>query len=141
MHGGVKFYRGAAKAARTYVERDCARYDDYYLAEGDGIAMRFVAEAKGGDGEREVRVEVRDAFAGLMAQGWTDALRKRHPDERIYTFWDYLRKRWERNAGLRIDHLLLSPKVAKRLKRAEVDRHVRGWEKSSDHAPVWIELL
>jgi exodeoxyribonuclease III len=86
------------------------------------------------------RIEVRDAFAELVAQGWTDALRKLHPDARIYTFWDYLRKRWERNAGLRIDHFLLSPDVAKRLKRAEVDRHVRGWEKTSDHAPVWIEL-
>ncbi|MBP2157784.1 MULTISPECIES: exodeoxyribonuclease III [Asticcacaulis] len=86
------------------------------------------------------RDEVREAFASLVAQGWTDALRKLHPDERIYTFWDYLRKRWERNAGLRIDHFLLSPDVAKRLKQAEVDRHVRGWEKTSDHAPVWIAL-
>jgi exodeoxyribonuclease-3 len=86
------------------------------------------------------RIEVRKAYAGLVAQGWTDALRKLHPDERIYTFWDYLRQRWQRNAGLRIDHLLLSPDVAKRLKRAGVDREVRGWEKTSDHAPVWIEI-
>ena len=86
------------------------------------------------------RIEVRQAYADLMAQGWTDALRKLHPDERIYTFWDYLRHRWQRNAGLRIDHLLLSADVAKRLKRAGVDREVRGWEKTSDHAPVWIEL-
>ncbi|MBD3947598.1 relaxase domain-containing protein [Nocardioides ganghwensis] len=70
MHGGVKFYRGAAKAARTYVERDCARYDDYYLAEGDGIAMRFVAEAKGGDGEREVRVEKKPDMDGETYEGW-----------------------------------------------------------------------
>ncbi len=86
------------------------------------------------------RPEVRQAYADLVAQGWTDAVRHLHPDERIYTFWDYLRHRWPRNAGLRIDHLLLSPDVAKRLKRAGVDREVRGWEKTSDHAPVWIEI-
>ena len=84
--------------------------------------------------------EVRAAFHALMAQGWTDAIRKLHPDEKIYTFWDYFRNAYGRNAGLRIDHFLLSPVVAKRLFAAGVDRDVRGWEKSSDHAPVWIEL-
>jgi exodeoxyribonuclease-3 len=84
--------------------------------------------------------EVRAAFQKLMAQGWTDALRSLHPGEKIYTFWDYFRNAYGRNAGLRIDHFLLSPKVAKRLTAAGVDREVRGWEKSSDHAPVWIEL-
>jgi len=86
------------------------------------------------------RIEVRDAYAGLLAQGWTDAVRHLHPDEQIFTFWDYLRNRWQRNAGLRIDHLLLSPSLAPRLGQAGVDRHVRGWEKASDHAPVWIDL-
>jgi exodeoxyribonuclease III len=86
------------------------------------------------------RVEVREAFRQLMAQGWTDALRTLHPGERIYTFWDYFRNAFERDAGLRIDHLLLSPSVAARLKAAGVDRAARGWEKASDHAPVWIEL-
>ena len=86
------------------------------------------------------RVEVRDAFRRLAAQGWTDALRTCHPGERIYTFWDYFRNAYARDAGLRIDHLLLSPAVAARLKSAGVDRDVRGWEKASDHAPVWIEL-
>lgn len=86
------------------------------------------------------RPEVRQAFAALLAQGWTDALRARHPGERIYTFWDYLRNAWGRDAGLRIDHLLLSPAVAGRLVEAGVDRKVRGWEKASDHAPTWIEL-
>ena len=75
-----------------------------------------------------------------MAQGWTDALRALHPDETIYTFWDYFRNAFQRNAGLRIDHLLLSPSIAQRLRAAAVDVDVRGWEKSSDHAPVWIEL-
>jgi exodeoxyribonuclease-3 len=86
------------------------------------------------------RPEVRAAFHRLTAQGWTDALRKLHPDQRIYTFWDYLRNAFGRNAGLRIDHLLLSPAVAGRLVASEVDREVRGWEKASDHAPTWIEL-
>lgn len=86
------------------------------------------------------RPETRAAFAKLAAQGWTDALRALHPDEKIYTFWDYFRNAYGRDAGLRIDHFLLSPEIAPRLKAAGVDRHVRGWEKTSDHAPVWIEL-
>jgi exodeoxyribonuclease III len=86
------------------------------------------------------RIEVRDAFSRLVAQGWTDALRTLHPGKRIYTFWDYFRNAYARNAGLRLDHLLLSPTIAPRLKAADVDRDVRGWVKASDHAPVWIEL-
>ena len=84
--------------------------------------------------------EVREAFHNLVAQGWTDAIRKLHPGETIYTFWDYFRNAFGRNAGLRIDHFLLSPHVDKRLVAGGVDRYVREWEKSSDHAPVWIEL-
>jgi exodeoxyribonuclease III len=84
--------------------------------------------------------EPRDAFRRLLAQGWTDAIRSRHPDETIYTFWDYLRQRWPRNAGLRIDHLLLSAGLAARLRDAGVDRDERGREGASDHAPVWAEL-
>ena len=84
--------------------------------------------------------EVRYAFRDLIGQGWTDALRHLHPDETIYTFWDYFRNAYQRNAGLRIDHFLLSPEVLPQLKKADVDKEVRGWEKSSDHAPVWIEL-
>jgi len=86
------------------------------------------------------RPETRAAFKKLVDQGWTDAIRKLHPEEKIYTFWDYFRNAFGRNAGLRIDHFLLSPSVAPRLAAAGVDKHVRGWEKSSDHAPVWIEL-
>ena len=86
------------------------------------------------------RPEVRAAFKILVAQGWTDAIRKLYPDETIYTFWDYFRNAFQRNAGLRIDHFLLSPKLGKKLIAAGVDKHVRGWEKTSDHAPVWIEL-
>lgn len=86
------------------------------------------------------RPETRAAFKKLIDQGWTDAIRKLYPNETIYTFWDYFRNAYERNAGLRIDHFLLNPAIAGRLLAAGVDRQVRGWEKTSDHAPVWIEL-
>ncbi|MDB5538246.1 MAG: exodeoxyribonuclease [Devosia sp.] len=86
------------------------------------------------------RPEVKEAYRQVVGQGWTDALRAMHPDERIYTFWDYFRNAYGRDAGLRIDHLLLSPDLAVRLVEADVDRYVRGWEKSSDHAPAWIRL-
>jgi exodeoxyribonuclease-3 len=86
------------------------------------------------------RAETREAFGRLMAQGWTDSLRTMHPDEKIFTFWDYFRDAYGRDAGLRIDHLLLSPSLAGELKAAGVDRDVRGREKPSDHAPTWIEL-
>jgi exodeoxyribonuclease-3 len=86
------------------------------------------------------RPETRAAFKKLVDQGWLDALRAMHPDERIYTFWDYFRDAFGRNAGLRIDHLLLSPALAPHLKAAGVDRDVRGREKPSDHAPAWVDL-
>jgi exodeoxyribonuclease-3 len=84
--------------------------------------------------------EVRSAYFRLLDQGWTDALRTIHSDETIYTFWKYWRGAFERNDGLRIDHLLLSPVLSERLVDAQVDTHVRGWEKSSDHAPAWVEI-
>ena len=84
--------------------------------------------------------EVRKAFDNLLKQGWTDALRHLYPDEIIYTFWDYFRNAYQRNAGLRIDHFLLSPEILPQLKNAGVDKEVRGWDKSSDHAPVWVQL-
>jgi exodeoxyribonuclease-3 len=82
----------------------------------------------------------RAAFAELLAQGWTDAIRRRHPGDPLYTYWDYKRNRWPRDAGLRIDHLLLSRSVAKRLKDAGVDKAERGAEGASDHAPAWVTL-
>jgi exodeoxyribonuclease III len=84
--------------------------------------------------------ESREAYRRLLAQGWTDAIRHLYPEERVYTFWDYFRNAWGRNAGIRIDHLLLNRAVARRLIAAGVDRDVRGWAKASDHAPAWIEL-
>jgi exodeoxyribonuclease-3 len=86
------------------------------------------------------RPEVRRVFRELLAQGWTDAIRTLHPQERIYTFWNYFRNAWGRDVGLRIDHFRLSPQLAKCLKAGDLDRRVRGWEKASDHAPVWIRL-
>ncbi|MGV8932937.1 MAG: exodeoxyribonuclease III [Luteimonas sp.] len=84
--------------------------------------------------------EVRESHAALLAQGWTDALREVFGDEQVYTFWDYFRQHAERDRGLRIDHLLLNPVVAKLLNSAGVDRWVRLKDKASDHAPTWIEV-
>jgi exodeoxyribonuclease-3 len=86
------------------------------------------------------RPEVRAAFQQLLAQGWTDAVRSLHPEEKLYTFWDYFRNAYGRDAGLRLDHLLLSPAMKTRLLTAGVDRDVRGWEKASDHAPTWMHI-
>ena len=87
-----------------------------------------------------VHPKSRAAFAKLVRQGWTDALRETHGEERLYTFWHYMRNRFARDAGLRLDHILLSPQLATKLKRAEVDRAVRAKPDASDHAPVWVEL-
>jgi exodeoxyribonuclease-3 len=84
--------------------------------------------------------ESREEYARLLAQGWTDCLRHLYPEQAPFTFWDYFRKHWERDAGLRIDHLLVSPDLRPRLRAAGVDRWVRALEKASDHAPTWIEL-
>jgi len=84
--------------------------------------------------------ESRERYAKLLGQGWIDALRHKHPEERVYTFWDYFRQHWDRNSGLRIDHLLLNPAAAPKLRDAGVDRWVRGLEKPSDHAPTWVTL-
>ena len=84
--------------------------------------------------------ESRECYRRLLAQGWTDSLRHLFPEERIYTFWDYFRQSWQRNAGLRIDHLLLNAEAQPRLREAGVDRWVRDLEKPSDHAPAWIVL-
>ncbi|MBL8578924.1 MAG: exodeoxyribonuclease III [Mesorhizobium sp.] len=87
-----------------------------------------------------VQPEARAVFKRIVGRSWTDALRAIHPGERLYTFWDYKRQRWERDAGLRLDHFLLSPSVAGRLVDAGVDKNVRGRTGASDHAPVWIKL-
>lgn len=91
-------------------------------------------------GDALFRPEVRKAYADLLAQGWTDALRHLHPEETLYSFWKYWRSSFERNAGLRIDHILVDPTLAKGLRSAEVRRAPRGWDHASDHAPVMIEI-
>ena len=95
---------------------------------------------KSWDKDALVQPKSRAAFRALLAQGWTDAIRSRHPSKPMFTFWDYKRQRWPRDAGLRLDHLLLSPVLAPRLLKAGVDREVRGEEGASDHAPAWIVL-
>ena len=82
----------------------------------------------------------RSRYEQLLAQGWTDALRERHPGEPVFTFWDYFRQHWERNAGLRIDHLLLNAALRPRLAEAGVDTWMRGLQGASDHAPAWVVL-
>ena len=84
--------------------------------------------------------ESRQGYRALVSQGWTDALRSRHPRGGVWTFWDYQAGAWQRDAGFRIDHLLLSPAVADRLQDANVDKAYRGREKASDHAPTWVRL-
>jgi exodeoxyribonuclease-3 len=92
------------------------------------------------DKDALVQPKSRAAFSSLVAQGWCDAIRELHPTEPMFTFWDYKRNRWPRDAGLRLDHLLLSPVLAKRLSKAGVDRAVRSEESASDHAPAWVVL-
>jgi exodeoxyribonuclease-3 len=95
---------------------------------------------KSWDKDALIQPKSRAAFKSLLAQGWCDAIRELHPEKPIYSFWDYKRNRWPRDAGLRLDHLLLSPALAPRLTKAGVDRKVRGEESASDHAPAWIVL-
>ena len=92
------------------------------------------------DNNALIQPQSRQAFARLLSQGWTDALRRLHPDGPLWTFWDYERDRWTTNKGMRLDHFLLSPTMCARLVDGGVDREVRGEENASDHAPAWILL-
>ena len=92
------------------------------------------------DNNALIQPESRRAFARLLAQGWTDALRKLHPDGPLWTFWDYKFERWQKDKGMRLDHFLLSPNLSDRLVDGGVDRWARGQENASDHAPTWIML-
>ena len=99
-----------------------------------------IYQTRSWDDDALIHPDSRAAFRRLVGRSWTDALRKLHPQEPLYTFWHYRRMRWQRDAGLRLDHLLLSPNLAGRLASSGVDRAVRGQEGASDHAPAWIEL-
>jgi exodeoxyribonuclease III len=95
---------------------------------------------KSWDRDALLQPESRAAYQRLLAQGWIDSIRALHPKEPMYTFWDYMRNRWERDGGLRLDHILLSSALAERLQSAGVDRQTRGMADASDHAPVWVRL-
>jgi exodeoxyribonuclease-3 len=99
-----------------------------------------IYDPKGWKKDALLQPQTREAYQRLLAQGWIDSLRKLHPDERIYTFWDFFRNHWQRNAGLRIDHVLLNATLAPRLVSCNVHSWVRGQEKASDHAPVCVEI-
>ena len=111
---------------------------DYNVVPTDGV--EDIYDPRSWKNDALLQPAPREAYARLLKQGWTDAIHKLHPGESVYTFWDYMRNRWPRDAGLRIDHLLLSKNLAKKLVDAGVDKHVRGREGASDHAPAWVEL-
>ncbi len=127
---------------RTYAaglfesERPVVLAGDYNVIPQDEDTFSVRAMA----GDALTQPETRAAFRTLLAQGWTDAIRARHPGGRHYTFWDYQAGAWQRDAGFRIDHLLLSPAAADRLVDAGIDKAVRGKEKASDHVPTWVVL-
>jgi exodeoxyribonuclease III len=87
-----------------------------------------------------IQPESRQAFARLLGQGWTDALRRLQPEGPLWTFWDYKRDRWQSDRGMRLDHILLSPAISQQLINGGVDRWMRGEENASDHAPAWVSL-
>jgi exodeoxyribonuclease-3 len=111
---------------------------DYNVVPSDEVGDIY--SAKSWKDDALLQPETRDAYRRLLAQGWTDTIAHLHPGAPMYTFWDYFRKRWERDAGLRIDHLLLNASAKSRLQSAGVDKAVRGREKPSDHAPAWVVL-
>ena len=129
--------RLAAHAADLYATRaPVALAGDFNVVPTD----RDIYPTKSWDEDALLQPASRAAYQRLLAQGWTDAVRALYPDAPMFTFWDYMRKRWERDAGLRLDHILLSPALKARLEDAGVDREARGIEGASDHAPVWVEL-
>lgn len=111
---------------------------DYNIVPTDGV--EDIYNPRSWKNDALLQPKPREAYMQLLKQGWTDAIHKQHSGEPIYTFWDYMRNRWPRDAGLRIDHLLLSPSLAKKLVDADVDKEVRGREGASDHAPAWVVL-
>ncbi|TWB04144.1 exodeoxyribonuclease III [Bradyrhizobium stylosanthis] len=124
--------------AKTFIKQDLpvVLAGDYNVAP-TGID---IYPTRSWDKDALIQPKSRAAFASLAEQGWCDAIRELHPEKRIYTFWDYKRNRWPRDAGLRLDHLLLSPALVSRLAKAGVDKKVRGEDGASDHAPAWVVL-
>jgi exodeoxyribonuclease III len=133
----------------TWLERLAAHAAELYKAgvpvvlAGDYNVVptsQDIYPTKSWDADGLLQPQSRAAYDRILAQGWVDAVRALHPTEPMYTFWDYMRRRWERDGGLRLDHILLNPALADRLEDAGVDRDVRGRENASDHAPVWVVL-
>lgn len=143
---GPKFDYKLAWFARLiqHAEELCARPSPVILAGDYNVVptndVHDIYSPKSWLHDALLQPQTRAAYQKLLAQGWTDAIHKLHADKPMYTFWDYFRNRWERNSGLRIDHLLLNPAAAARLQAAGIDREVRGRDKPSDHAPAWVAL-
>ena len=134
----LRWMERLAKRARVLLddERPTVLMGDYNVIPNDDDTFSVRAMAS----DALMQPESRAAYRRLLAQGWTDALRTRHPGGKVWTFWDYQAGAWQRDAGFRIDHLLLSPQAADRLVDAGVDKDYRGREKASDHAPTWVRL-
>lgn len=134
----LDWFRRLRRHAATLIEQDVpvVLAGDYNVAP----TALDIYPTKSWDKDALIQPKSRAAFQSLTAQGWTDSIRKLHPSTPMFTFWDYKRNRWPRDAGLRLDHLLLSPALAPRLKKAGVDRLVRGEDGASDHAPAWITI-
>ena len=134
----LDWFRKLRTHAATFIKQDLpvVLAGDYNVAP----TALDIYPTKSWDKDALIQPKSRAAFRSLVAQGWTDAIRTLHPSAPSFTFWDYKRNRWPRDAGLRLDHLLVSPALAPRLKKAGVDRLIRGQEGASDHAPAWIEL-
>jgi exodeoxyribonuclease III len=134
----LDWFRRLRKHAASFIKQDVpvVLAGDYNVAP----TPLDIYPTKSWDKDALIQPKSRAAFQSLISQGWTDSLRQLHPSKPMFTFWDYKRNRWPRDAGLRLDHLLVSPALAPRLKKAGVDRTVRGEEGASDHAPAWITL-
>ena len=134
----LDWFRKLRTHAATFIKQDVpvVLAGDYNVAP----TALDIYPTKSWDKDALIQPKSRAAFKSLVTQGWTDAIRTLHPKTPMFTFWDYKRNRWPRDAGLRLDHLLVSPALAPLLKQAGVDRLVRGEEGASDHAPVWIIL-
>lgn len=134
----LKWFKRLQRHALKFVKQDLpvVLAGDYNVAP----TTLDIYPTRSWDTDALVQPQSREAFKALVSQGWTDAIRDLHPTQPMFTFWDYKRNRWPRDAGLRLDHLLLSPALAPRLLKAGVDRKVRGEEDASDHAPAWIVL-
>jgi exodeoxyribonuclease-3 len=134
----LAWFKRLQKHAKAFIKDDLpvVLAGDYNVAPD----TRDIYPTRSWDKDALIQPKSRAAYRKLVDQGWCDAIRTLHPDEPMFTFWDYKRNRWPRDAGLRLDHLLLSPQLKPRLHKAGVDRSIRGEDGASDHAPAWVVL-